>query len=162
MTYESDIVEAMQWVYDNKDTYNIRVVNLSMNSTVAQSYHTSPLCATVEILWFNSIVVVVSAGNNGTGGGPVTIYPPANDPFVITVGATEDKGTASLADDNLAVFSAYGPRKAALQSLIWSLPDATLSPRWPLKPQRYTKLIPSTASVITTSACPALPCLLRW
>jgi serine protease AprX len=108
MTYESDVVSAMQWVYNNKSTYNIKVVNLSMNSTVAQSYHTSPLDAAVEILWFNGIVVVVSAGNNGTAGAPSTLYPPANDPFVITVGATEDKGTPSLADDNLAVFSAYG------------------------------------------------------
>jgi serine protease AprX len=108
MTYESSLIDSLQWVYENKDVYNIRVVNLSMNSTVAQSYHTSPLDAAVEILWFNGIVVVVSAGNNGTGNGPVTIYPPANDPFVITVGATEDKGTGDLTDDNLAVFSAYG------------------------------------------------------
>ena len=108
MTYESDLVDGLQWIYNNKDAYNIRVVNISMNSTIAQSYHTSPLSAAVEILWFNGIVVVVSAGNNGTGTGPVTVYPPANDPFVITVGATEDKGTSSLADDNLAIFSAYG------------------------------------------------------
>jgi serine protease AprX len=108
LTYESNVLAGLQWVYDNKDIYNIRVVNLSMNSTIAQSYHTSPLDAAVEILWFNGIVVVVSAGNNGTGEGPATIYPPANDPFVITVGATNDKGTAELWDDNLAVFSAYG------------------------------------------------------
>ena len=108
LTYESDVVESLEWVYNNKSTYNIRVVNISMNSTVAQSYHTSPLDAAVEILWFNGIVVVVSAGNNGTGEGPVTLYPPANDPFVITVGATEDKGTTSLGDDDLAIFSAYG------------------------------------------------------
>ena len=55
--------------------------------------------AAVEILWFNGIVVVVAAGNNGTGSGPVTLYPPANDPFVITVGATDDQGTASLSDE---------------------------------------------------------------
>ena len=104
----SSVINSLQWVYDHKDEYNIRVVNLSMNSSVAQSYHTSPLDAAVEILWFNGVVVVVSAGNNGTGEGPVTVYPPANDPFVITVGATEDKGTPDLGDDNLAVFSAYG------------------------------------------------------
>lgn len=108
MTYESDVVAGLEWIYHNKDTYNIRVVNISMNSTVAQSYHTSPLSAAVEVLWFNGIVVVVSTGNNGTGAGPVTLYPPANDPFVITVGATEDKGTSSLGDDKLAVFSSYG------------------------------------------------------
>ncbi|MBE7435913.1 MAG: S8 family serine peptidase [Anaerolineales bacterium] len=110
MTYESTVVDALQWVYDNKDTYNIKVVNLSLNSTVAQSYHTSPLCAAVEILWFNGIVVVVSAGNNGNSNGsePDILYPPANDPFVITVGATEDKGTGDLTDDTLAIFSAFG------------------------------------------------------
>jgi hypothetical protein len=108
MTHESNVLESLQWTYNNKDLYNIRVVNLSLNSTVAQSYHTSLLSAAVEILWFNGIVVVVSVGNNGTGEVPVSIYPPANDPFVITVGATEDRSTASLEDDNLAVFSAYG------------------------------------------------------
>jgi serine protease AprX len=108
MTYESDVVAGLQWIYDNKSTYNIKVVNISMNSTVAQSYHTSPLDAAVEILWFNGIVVVVSAGNNGTANGSSTLYPPANDPFVITVGASEDKGTGILTDDTIAVFSAYG------------------------------------------------------
>jgi serine protease AprX len=104
MLYESDVIDALQWVYNNKAKYNIRVVNLSLNSSVAQSYNTSPLSAAVEILWFNGIVVVVSAGNNGNS----TIYPPANDPFVITVGATDDKGTVSTADDTMATFSASG------------------------------------------------------
>ena len=109
MTYESSVVNGLQWIYNNRNTYHIRVVNISMNSTVAQSYHASPLDAAAEILWFNGIVVVVSAGNNGTGAGSVPIYPPANDPFVITVGATEDQGTPALSDDAMAVFSAYGP-----------------------------------------------------
>ncbi|HJR79102.1 MAG TPA: S8 family peptidase [Anaerolineales bacterium] len=100
----ADVVAGLQWVLQNKDTYNIRVVNLSLNSSVAESYHTSPLNAAVEILWFNKIVVVVSAGNHGNG----AIYPPANDPFVITVGATNDKGTSSISDDVMASFSAYG------------------------------------------------------
>ena len=104
----SDLIDGLQWIKDNKATYNIKVVNISLNSTVAESYHTSPLDAAVEILWFNGIVVVVAAGNNGTGTGPVTLYPPANDPFVITVGATDDKGTPALSDDAMAVFSAYG------------------------------------------------------
>ncbi|MGZ9234336.1 MAG: S8 family peptidase [Anaerolineales bacterium] len=100
----NDVVAGLQWVLQNKDAYNIRVVNLSLNSSVAESYHTSPLDAAVEILWFNKIVVVASAGNYGNG----AIYPPANDPFIITVGATDDKGTKSLSDDLIASFSAYG------------------------------------------------------
>ena len=89
MSYGSDLVEGLQWMYDNRLTYNIKVVNISMNSTVAESYQTSPIDAAVEILWFNGIVVVVSAGNSGPG----IIFPPANDPFVITVGAADDMGT---------------------------------------------------------------------
>ena len=100
----ADVVAGLQWLLENKSTYNIRVVNLSLNSTVAESYNTSPLDAAVEILWFNKIVVVASAGNQGSG----AIYPPANDPFIITVGATDDKGINGISDDILASFSAYG------------------------------------------------------
>ena len=104
----SDIVAGLQWIYDHKDEYNIRVVNLSMNSSIPESYHTSPLDAALEILWFNGIVVVVSAGNNGAGDNNGILFPPANDPFVITVGAADDLGTADPSDDVLASFSAYG------------------------------------------------------
>jgi serine protease AprX len=106
----SGVVNGLQWVLNNEAAYNIKVVNLSLNSSVAESYHTSPLAAAVEILWFNGIVVVVSSGNNGTA----TLYAPANDPFVITVGATDDKGTASLADDVVASFSAYGTTESGV------------------------------------------------
>ncbi|MGA9350190.1 MAG: S8 family peptidase [Anaerolineae bacterium] len=109
MAYESDTVDAMQWVLQNKDKYNIRVVNLSINSTVKQSYHTSPMDAAAEILWFNRIVVVASAGNKGPDGGYNTIdAAPANDPFIITVGASDEHGTADRSDDTVAPFSAYG------------------------------------------------------
>jgi serine protease AprX len=100
----SNVVSGLQWVLDNKVTYNIRVVNLSLNTSEPESYQTSPIDAACEILWFNGIVVVVSAGNNGS----TALYPPANDPFVITVGAMDDQGTPSLADDSVASFSAYG------------------------------------------------------
>ncbi len=109
MAYESDTVSAMQWVLDNKDEYNIRVVNLSIQSTVAQSYHTSPLDAAAEILWFNGVVVIAAAGNASAAGGlnPIDAAP-ANDPFIITVGASNEQGTADRNDDNVASFSAYG------------------------------------------------------
>lgn len=104
----SDVVDGLQWIYDHQDEYNIRVVNLSLNSSVPETYHTSPLDAALEILWFGGIVVVVPAGNNGDGLDNGILYPPANDPFVITVGATDDLGTAIIRDDVMASFSAYG------------------------------------------------------
>jgi serine protease AprX len=102
---ESDVVAGIQWIYDNHDTYDIKVVNLSLNTSFYNSYLLSPLDAALEILWFNRIVVVVSAGNNGLA----ALYPPANDPFVITVGAVDDHGTASIRDDTIPSYSAYGP-----------------------------------------------------
>ena len=108
--YLSDVVAGLQWINDNRAIYNIRVVNLSLNSTVEESYHQSPLNAALEILWFNGLVVVVSAGNNGNNGSATrgVLFPPANDPFLISVGAADDRGTAALGDDKLAHFSAYG------------------------------------------------------
>ncbi len=109
MAYESDTVAAMQWVLNNKAAYKIRIVNLSINSTNEQSYHTSPLDAAAEILWFNGVVVVASSGNKGPAGTYNTANAaPANDPFIITVGATDEKGTTSRLDDMEAPFSASG------------------------------------------------------
>ena len=100
MAYEFDVVESLQWVFENKDLYNIRVVNLSLNSTVEQSYHTSPLNAAVEAVWFKGIVVVASAGNKGAGGDYNTANAaPANDPFIITVGASDEHDTDVRVDD---------------------------------------------------------------
>lgn len=109
MAYESDAIGAMQWVLDHKDKYNIRAVNMSVNSTQESSYHASPLDAAAEILWFNGIVVVASVGNKGPGGGYNTANAaPANDPFIITVGASNEHSSDDISNDTLSSFSAHG------------------------------------------------------
>lgn len=100
----SSVVKGLQWILNNKAAYNIRVVNISINSDANESYHVNPIDAAAEILWNKGIVVVTSSGNRGRG----TVYPPANDPYVITVGASDDKGTADVGDDKVASFSAFG------------------------------------------------------
>ncbi|MBI1298893.1 S8 family serine peptidase [bacterium] len=104
----SGVVAGLQWVFENKDLYKIRVVNMSLNSTVAESYHNNPLSAAMQMLWFSGVVVVVSSGNNGDNADAGIIYPPANDPYVITVGATDDKSTVAKTDDIIAPYTAYG------------------------------------------------------
>ena len=100
MAYESDTVAAMQWVFENKDLYNIRVVNLSLNSTLEQSYHDSPLDLASELLWFDGVVVVASAGNRSYDGNFYTITAsPANDPFTITVGASTEGDSDTIDDE---------------------------------------------------------------
>jgi len=101
----STIMNAIMWAVLNKDTYNIRVMNLSLLASVQESYRTSPIDAAVEYAWLRGIVVVVAAGNSGPNS---ALYAPANDPYVITVGATDDQGTPAAADDTLAGFSSFG------------------------------------------------------
>jgi serine protease AprX len=109
MAYESDVVEALQWVYENKDQHNIRVVNMSLNSTLENSYHESPLAAASEILWFNGVVVVASVGNKGPAGGYNTAKTaPANDPFLIIVGASDEHDTPDRGNDTIGAFSSFG------------------------------------------------------
>jgi serine protease AprX len=109
MANESDAVAAMQWVYDNKDQYNIRVVNLSIQSATEMSYHQSPMDAAAEILWFNGVVVVAASGNwDPLGEYNPARAAPANDPFIITVGASNEKGSTRIKDDSWANFTAWG------------------------------------------------------
>jgi len=102
-----DVIEGLQFVVDHKSDYNIRVVNLSLRSTEAESYKTDPLDAAVEAAWNSGIVVVAAAGNDGAAADAVS-YAPANDPYVITVGGVDDAGTKSVEDDRLASWSSRG------------------------------------------------------
>jgi serine protease AprX len=105
MAHVSDVIAAIEWVAKNRQTYNIRVINLSMVSSMVSSYKTDMLDAAVELAWLQGLVVVVANGNAGPN---ANITSPANDPYIISVGATDDMGTAATYDDALAAFSSYG------------------------------------------------------
>jgi serine protease AprX len=104
------VMAALQWAVSFKDVYNIRVVNLSLGTDSTQDYRIDPLDAAVERAWQAGIVVVVSAGNKGPGAG--TINKPADDPYVVTVGAIRDNSTPGLGDDTVPSFSGAGPTAA--------------------------------------------------
>ena len=87
-----DVIYGLQFAVDHMDDFNIRVVNLSLESTAAESYRTDPLDAAVEAAWFKGIVVVAAAGNRGSDSDAVD-YAPGNDPYAISVGAVDDQGT---------------------------------------------------------------------
>jgi serine protease AprX len=103
-----DIIAAVDWIIANKAAYNIGVANFSLGGATATSFRFDPLDKAVEKLWLSGVVVTASAGNHGTAAGPVGIGAPANDPFVITVGALDVNGTAQSVDDFRAPWSAYG------------------------------------------------------
>ena len=109
MAKTSDVIAAADWILANKAKYGIRVANFSLHSSVANSFMYDPLDKAVESLWFNNVVVVVAAGNYGNPNGPSGVpFAPGNDPFVITVGASDNGRSVSTLDDVAAPWSAYG------------------------------------------------------
>jgi serine protease AprX len=102
-----DAIYGLQFAVDHQADYNIRVVNLSFSSTVAQSYRTDPLDAALESAYFHGILVVAAAGNRGAAGDAVN-YAPGNDPYALTVGAVDDQGTTVSSDDAQADWSSRG------------------------------------------------------
>jgi serine protease AprX len=110
MAMTSDVIAAADWILANKSRYNIRVANFSLQSSFPGSFMYDPLDKAVEKLWFSGVVVVAAVGNYGINGEPTTVaYAPGNDPFVISVGASDMNGTPSTrSDDFAAPWSAYG------------------------------------------------------
>ena len=109
-----DVINALEFVVNHKDELNIDVVNLSVSSDTPGSYLLDPLDAAVEFAWHAGIVVVSAAGNRGNAA-DAAHYAPGNDPFVISVGATDETGTANPADDTVATFSSRGAGPRRLQ-----------------------------------------------
>ena len=108
----TQIIAAIDWVVEHKTSngLNIRVLNLSFGTDSQQLPKIDPLAHAVERAWKQGIVVVVSAGNAGfnmANGGP-GLTNPARDPYVISVGASDPRGTTTVADDALASFSSSG------------------------------------------------------
>ena len=107
-TSSSNILRAMQWVYDNKDKYNIKVVCMSFGST--PTGRNDPLQMGAEVLWNSGIAVVAAAGNSGPE--RESIKSPGISPKIITVGGIDDKrvdGKYNEKSFEIAKFSSRGP-----------------------------------------------------
>ena len=113
---ESDVIAAADWVLANKDTYGIKVVNISMAGSSPTSFQFDPLDQAVERLWFSGVTVVVAAGNSGDGAPVDMSAAPGNDPFVITVGALDQNQTSDLSDDTVTPGRRSASRPTASRS----------------------------------------------
>jgi serine protease AprX len=111
--YISNVIAALEWTVANKSAYNIRVVNLSVGAPVTESYRTDPLTLATKRAVDSGIVVVTAAGNLGRNNEGKSQYggitSPGNAPWVLTVGATNTKGTLARYDDSIADYSSRGP-----------------------------------------------------
>ena len=103
----SDVIAALDWCIAHKAQYDLRVVNLSLSTTVTGSASADPICQAAERAVDAGLVVVASSGNFGGVYG--TVGAPGNDPKVITVGASNTRGTNARSDDTITSFTGRGP-----------------------------------------------------
>src|SRR6266567_4826440 len=62
---DSMVIAAIQQAVALKNTYNIKVINLSLGRGISVGYAQDPMCQAVESAWRAGIVVVAAAGNFG-------------------------------------------------------------------------------------------------
>jgi serine protease AprX len=102
------VIAGIDWAtaHRNDDPKNpIKVMVLAYGTDGTQKYTVDPLSAAVENAWRAGITVFVAGGNGGIN---AKLLNPATDPFVIAVGALDDNGSATWADDKIADFSSGG------------------------------------------------------
>jgi serine protease AprX len=103
----SQVLAAIDWVVQHHADpgLNIRVVNMSFGTDSYQNYVYDPLTYAAEMAWHAGVVVVAATGNSGLKTG---VMDPADDPYLVAVGAADTNGTVGTADDTVASFSAGG------------------------------------------------------
>lgn len=102
------MIKGLKWVLENHETYNIRIVNISLGESHEKSYLDNALDQMAEALVQAGIVVVVAVGNDGHSKTANRITPPSSAPSVITVGGFDDKNQLSRHYYGM-YHSSYGP-----------------------------------------------------
>lgn len=110
---EKNIERGLKLVLENRERWNIRVVNISAGGDLEQSYLDNGLCQTVERCVRAGLVVVCAVGNAGWEPGH-PVLPPASSPSAIAVGGLDDRNSLDRSRHGL-YRSSYGPTFDGLQ-----------------------------------------------
>jgi serine protease AprX len=92
------VLAGFDYVLERGANYNVRVVNCSFSAATVYDAN-DPVNIATKMLTDRNVNVVFSAGNTGAGNG--TLNPYASAPWVVSVGATDERG-------RLANFSSRG------------------------------------------------------
>lgn len=94
---DESIEKGLRWIIENREKYNIRILNLSLGGDIDLKTEESGINRLAEELIRLGVVVTVAAGNSDRSHS----IPPANAPSVITVGGYSDENKSSTADFTL-------------------------------------------------------------
>jgi len=98
--YINSITEGIEWVIENKDKYDIRIINLSIG--VPYEGESDTIIEAVRKANENGILVVTSAGNKKGG---INIYSPAVEESCIAVGSIYDTEPSQTHDYSIASYT---------------------------------------------------------
>jgi serine protease AprX len=110
---DQNIFDGLMWVLENRERFDIRVVNISAGGDAQASYLHDPLSQLVEECSQLGITVICAVGNAGhLPDHPV--FPPASAPSAISVGGLDDQNSMNRAKRGM-YRSSYGPTVDGLQ-----------------------------------------------
>lgn len=134
----SDIISALSYIVEKKDSLNIDIVNLSLGTPPNNNPAKDPLVRAVEKCVDAGLIVVTAAGNNGPD--EKTILSPGTSDNSITVGAVDDNRTIEIEDDKIASFSSRGPTPQGIQKPDLVAPGVNIRSLSNTKLDSYTSL----------------------
>lgn len=150
----SSIIEAISYIIETKDRYNIKIINLSVGTPATNDCAHDPLCKAVEKAIQAGLIVVVAAGNSGPDKG--TILSPGTSKNAITVGAVDHRNTINPEDDTLATFSSRGPTEEGLIKPDIFAPGVNINSLSNTKLNSYTSLSGTSMATPLVSGSVAL------
>lgn len=103
-----DVIQAMKWVVENREKYQIRIANISVGM-LPKSKHRErdQMLEWVDRMWDSGVFTVAAAGNNGPSSNSVTI--PGASSTVLTVGSSDDRDMAVRKRGLYPGYSGTGP-----------------------------------------------------
>ena len=152
-TSSNTIIDAMQYIYNIRNKYNIKVVCMSFGADYSGA--NDPLQKGALALWNSGMVVVAAAGNSGPDS--QSIKSPGTSSRIITVGGLDDgrnDGIIKIAD-----FSSRGPVDSRFKPDIVAPSVDITSTSNMFKNELYTKMSgTSVATPIVAGICAHIAC----
>ncbi len=106
------VTGALYWLIDHGREYDVRIINISMGSSVEESEGDPVLLNAVEDAWDAGFVVCAAAGNQGPDRSSITA--PGTSPKVITVGSSDDNRLVRVMGKLKANYSGRGPTSSCV------------------------------------------------
>ncbi len=111
--FHHDIRRGFDWILENRQAHNIRIVNVSVGGDYEASYLEDPICEGVERATRAGILVCSAVGNAGYSPRH-PVLPPGSSPSALSVGGLNDRNR--LSRFGLTPYqSSYGPTIDGLQ-----------------------------------------------